>query len=73
MLISERVARSNAAGKRKSLKILKEREMTRPILYTEDYYGSNERGGLTTGKKSEHMRSTIIASTSQSREPTRRR
>ena len=36
MLISERVARSNAAGKRKSLKILKEREMTRTILDMED-------------------------------------
>lgn len=72
MLISERVARSNAVGKRKSLKILKEREMTRTILDTEDEYGSNERGGLTRGKKSEHTRSTIIASMSQSREPTRR-
>lgn len=36
MLISERVARSNAAGKRKSLKSLKEREMTRTILDMED-------------------------------------
>ena len=36
MLISGRVARSNLAGKRKSLKILKEREMTRTALNKED-------------------------------------